>query len=162
MTALVAVAAAGVSATRAGALCSDWQAANNTVARQHNVDNFIPHRTAISPPNLQVRSVITIRLEMGINRVGMAAVHVHESRKGAFMKNVNPEHAEGGIARAIEQETAKLPSDWFLWAACGAIATSLTLRIAGQKHAANFVGEWAPTILILGLYNKIVKVMGSD
>jgi hypothetical protein len=78
------------------------------------------------------------------------------------MKNVNPDHTEGPVARAIEQETAKLPSDLFLWAALGAIATSLTLRIAGQKHAANFIGEWAPTILILGMYNKLVKVMGSD
>ena len=78
------------------------------------------------------------------------------------MNELNPEHKEGPVARAIEQETAKLPSDWFLWAAGGAIAAALTLRIAGQKHAANFVGEWAPTILILGLYNKMVKVMGSD
>jgi hypothetical protein len=27
---------------------------------------------------------------------------------------------------------------------------------------ANFVGQWAPTFLILGLYNKIVKIAGSD
>ena len=73
------------------------------------------------------------------------------------MKNQNPEHSEGPVARAIEQETARLPSDWFLWAAFGAIGTSLTLRIAGQKDAANFIGEWAPTILILGMYSKIVK-----
>ena len=25
-----------------------------------------------------------------------------------------------------------------------------------------FVGQWAPTFLILGLYNKLVKVAGSD
>ena len=29
------------------------------------------------------------------------------------------EHTEGPVARAIEQETAQLPSDMFLWAACG-------------------------------------------
>jgi hypothetical protein len=27
------------------------------------------------------------------------------------------EHAEGTVARTIEQQTAKLPSDFFLWAA---------------------------------------------
>jgi len=32
----------------------------------------------------------------------------------------------------------------------------------GRKVERNFVGQWAPTILILGLYNKIVKVAGSD
>jgi hypothetical protein len=32
----------------------------------------------------------------------------------------------------------------------------------GQRHNALFVGQWAPTFLILGLYNKLVKVAGSD
>ena len=73
-----------------------------------------------------------------------------------------PEHEEGTIARAIEQQTAKLPSDTFLWLAGGSIATSLTLKLMGRDKDALFVGQWAPTFLILGLYNKIVKVMGSD
>jgi hypothetical protein len=72
------------------------------------------------------------------------------------------DHAEGVVARSIEQQTAKLPSDTFLWAAIGAITTSLTLQIAGKQHASQFVGQWAPTLLILGLYNKLVKQLGSD
>jgi hypothetical protein len=75
---------------------------------------------------------------------------------------MNPSYAEGPVAKSIEQQTAKLPSDWFLWAAVGSIATSLTLQITGQKHASTFVGQWAPTFLILGLYNKLVKQHGSD
>jgi hypothetical protein len=75
---------------------------------------------------------------------------------------VNPTHAEGPVAKSIEQQTAKLPSDWFLWAALGSIATSLTLQMSGNKHASTFVGQWAPTFLILGLYNKLVKQLGSD
>ena len=71
------------------------------------------------------------------------------------------EHAEGKVARTIEQQTAKLPSDTFLWAAFGSIGLSLTLEMMGKQQAANFVGHWAPTFLILGLYNKIVKVAGS-
>jgi hypothetical protein len=73
-----------------------------------------------------------------------------------------PEHSEGVVARTIEQQTAKLPSDVFLWLAAGSIATSATLKIMGRSHDALFVGQWAPTFLILGLYNKIVKVLGSD
>lgn len=73
-----------------------------------------------------------------------------------------PEHQEGIVARAIEEQTAKLPSDTFLWLAGGAIAASLTLKIMGQDKTALFVGQWAPTFLILGLYNKLVKVAGSD
>ena len=72
------------------------------------------------------------------------------------------EHREGKVARSIEQQTAKLPSDVFLWAAFGAIGASLALQIASKEHAATFVGHWAPTLLILGVYNKIVKLQGSD
>ena len=72
------------------------------------------------------------------------------------------EHREGAVARTIEQQTAKLPSDTFLWAAIGSIAGSLTLMIMGHEKKANFVGQWAPTLLILGLYNKMVKLHGSE
>ena len=72
------------------------------------------------------------------------------------------EHSEGTIARSIEQQTAKLPSDVFLWAAVSAIAGSAVLQIAGKKQVSSFIGEWVPTLLIFGLYNKIVKILGSD
>ncbi|HEX8297485.1 MAG TPA: hypothetical protein VF593_14360 [Chthoniobacteraceae bacterium] len=72
------------------------------------------------------------------------------------------EHREGPVARAIEKQTAKLPSDTFLWAALGSIALSLTLKISGHRHDALFVGQWAPTFLLLGIYNKLVKLHGSD
>ena len=72
------------------------------------------------------------------------------------------EHAEGQLARTIEEQTAKLPSDTFLWAAIGAISTSVTLQLMGKQHASLFVGQWAPTLLILGLYNKLVKQLGHD
>ena len=42
------------------------------------------------------------------------------------------------------------------------IATSLILKLLDRHHEALFVGQWAPTILILGLYNKLVKQHGSD
>ena len=29
-------------------------------------------------------------------------------------------------------------------------------------HLSLFVGQWAPTLLVLGLYNKMVKTMGSE
>jgi len=71
-------------------------------------------------------------------------------------------HTEGKVAKTIEQQTAKLPSDFFLWAAIGSIVTSLTLQTMGKREQSLFVGQWAPTFLILGLYNKLVKVAGSD
>lgn len=78
------------------------------------------------------------------------------------MSNHPHAHKEGPVAYAIEQQTAKLPSDVFLWAAMASIGTSLLLKIFGHTHKALFVGQWVPTLLILGLYNKIVKELGSD
>jgi len=73
-----------------------------------------------------------------------------------------PEQEEGIVARTIEQQTAKLPSDLFLWLALGTMACSSTLRVMGKTHESLFVGQWAPMFLILGLYNKMVKLLGSD
>ena len=72
------------------------------------------------------------------------------------------EHREGTVARTIEQQTAKLPSDLFLWAALGSIGASLVLMLTGNEKKANFVGQWAPTFLTLGMYNKMVKLHGSE
>ncbi len=69
---------------------------------------------------------------------------------------------EGRLGRTIERQTAKLPADLFLWAAIGSIGGSLALRVAGKSHAANWIGEWAPTFLILGLYNKMMRLQGSE
>lgn len=69
---------------------------------------------------------------------------------------------EGPVARSIENVTSHLPSDVFLWAAAGSITASLALKLTGRDQASLFVGQWAPTFLILGLYNKLVKVAGHD
>ena len=71
-------------------------------------------------------------------------------------------HREGVLAKTIEKQTAKLPSDTFLWLALGSIAASLTLKTLGRRNDALFVGQWAPTFLVFGVYNKLVKQLGSD
>jgi hypothetical protein len=78
------------------------------------------------------------------------------------MPNRNPEHREGTIAKILEEQTAKIPSDVYLWAAVGTMALSLGLFLTKQKHASIFFGQWAPSLLIIGLYNKLVKVEGHD
>lgn len=88
-------------------------------------------------------------------------------------------YREGPIARKIESRTAKLPSDLFLWAAGASVIASLAFEIIGMaserrsrftrhEHSksseplAGFIGMWVPSLLLLGLYNKLVKVAGSD
>ena len=69
---------------------------------------------------------------------------------------------EGKIANAIESKTAHLPSELFLIAAGGSIATALALKISGRDKDALFVGQWAAPFLLLGIYNKMVKMFGTD
>ena len=76
--------------------------------------------------------------------------------------NLNPQHREGPVAKTIEEQTAKLPSDIFLWASLGSIGASLALQLMGKKHTSQFLGQWVAPFLLLGLYNKIVKVEGHD
>ncbi len=72
------------------------------------------------------------------------------------------EHAEGSLTRAIEQHTAKVPSDFFLFAAMGAMGLSLYFHLTDRPNESRFVGMWAPTILTMGVYNKVVKVFGPQ
>ena len=69
---------------------------------------------------------------------------------------------EGPVARNIEQYTAQVPSDVFLWMAVGVMGASAVMQMTGKKDGSLFVGQWVPTLLIFGLYNKLVKQLGSD
>ena len=71
-------------------------------------------------------------------------------------------HSEGPVATAIETQTAKLPSDVFLWAAIGSMGVALALQLTGKKPASLFIGQWAAPFLLFGVYNKIVKTVGTD
>jgi hypothetical protein len=76
--------------------------------------------------------------------------------------NFNPEYKEGPVAAAIEQYTAKIPSDIFLWAALGSMAISATLKVMKKDEEALFVGQWPAPFLLLGLYNKLIKMEGFN
>lgn len=69
---------------------------------------------------------------------------------------------EGKVTVAIEKQTSKIPSGFYMAAALAAIAASLTLKCMGRKHTSLFVGQWVAPFLIIGLYNKIVKTEGHD
>ena len=76
--------------------------------------------------------------------------------------NFNPQHKEGPVAREIEEQTAKIPSDVFLWSSIASMGVSLALQIAGKRHTSLFIGQWAAPFLLLGIYNKLVKQLGHD
>lgn len=58
----------------------------------------------------------------------------------------------------VEEQTKKVPNLLFLGIAGAAIAASAALTLSKRPQLGNFIGLWVPSILILGLYNKMVKV----
>jgi hypothetical protein len=69
---------------------------------------------------------------------------------------------EDSFTGAIEAKTSKVPSSAYLLAAVGCMVASATCKIMGEDHWSLFIGQWAPAILIMGVYNKQVKQHGSD
>ncbi len=66
---------------------------------------------------------------------------------------------EGTTTRQIEVQTAKLQSINWLGFAVGSMFVSAALEFVFKKRVlGNFVGLWAPCFMLIGIYNKIVKV----
>lgn len=71
------------------------------------------------------------------------------------------EHAEGSMTRLIEQQTARVPSDFFLFVSLCAMTASFVLEVTGRRRASRFIGMWPGPLLTMGVYNKVVKLMGQ-
>jgi len=102
-------------------------------------------------------------------QMGNASSTAFGQQKTGLGSTMAPDHGvgshqcgEGPLARVIEEQTARIPSDTWLWAAGFSVALSLAYQARGENHKALFVGQWAQTLLLLGVYNKIVKLHGSE
>ena len=69
---------------------------------------------------------------------------------------------EDQFTKTFESYTAAVPSSAYLAAAIGAMGLSLACQVAGRGKWGNFIAQWVPTWLIIGLYNKLVKLEGHD
>ena len=74
----------------------------------------------------------------------------------------NNKSQEGNATVAVEKKTSKVPSMIYLGAGLSALAASACMMLRGRKSTALLVGQWAAPLLIMGLYNKIVKTEGHD
>lgn len=70
------------------------------------------------------------------------------------------EHREGPLTRMLEQQAAKIPSDVFLFLALGSMGAALLLELYGKRETGRFIGMWPAPLLVMGVYNKLVKVIG--
>lgn len=69
---------------------------------------------------------------------------------------------EGTITVAVENRTSRIPSMAYLIGGLGALALSTGLMLCGRRRASIVVGQLASPLLIMGLYNKLVKIQGHD
>lgn len=74
----------------------------------------------------------------------------------------SPKPTEDEFTKTIEEYTASIPSSAYLGVAVGAMGLSLLCQVAGRGKWGNFIAQWVPTWLIIGLYNKMVKIEGHD
>ncbi len=73
--------------------------------------------------------------------------------------NAREEIHEGPSTRMIEEQTAKIPSiTYFNLAVASMVLSAVTGILFGRRSLGNFFGLWAPSLLVMGVYNKIVKI----
>ena len=70
------------------------------------------------------------------------------------------QRTEDQFTKTIESYTAAVPSSAYLGVAIGAMGLSLVCEVVGKGKWGNFIAQWVPTWLIIGLYNKLVKLEG--
>ena len=75
---------------------------------------------------------------------------------------MEPRPTEDQFTKSIETYTAAVSSSAYLAVAIGAMGLSLACQVAGRGKWGNFVAQWVPTWLIIGLYNKLIKLEGHD
>jgi hypothetical protein len=75
---------------------------------------------------------------------------------------MEPRPTEDKFTKTIESYTAAVPSTGYLAVAIGAMGLSLACQVAGRGKWGNFIAQWVPTWLVIGLYNKLVKLEGHD
>jgi hypothetical protein len=70
---------------------------------------------------------------------------------------------EERMTRVTKRETPDVSSLVYLALAGGAVALSLGLALSKKKKGwANFVGQWVPTILLFGMYDKVIKSQAAE
>jgi hypothetical protein len=66
------------------------------------------------------------------------------------------------VDRFAEKVSSIAPSNGFVIAALASIAVSAYFQLRGKRQLSLFIGEWAPSFLLFGIFNKLTKTLGSD
>ena len=67
------------------------------------------------------------------------------------------------IVQAIEERTARIPAISFMGLAVGSMVLSAALEVfSKRKEYGKFVGLWAPSFLMMGIYNKLLHLESPE
>ncbi len=67
--------------------------------------------------------------------------------------------SDNQFTKAVESFTQQVPAQTYFTAAVSSVAVSALLAAFTQrKSLANFVGLWAPTLLMMSIYKKLVEI----
>jgi hypothetical protein len=81
-----------------------------------------------------------------------------ETQQTSLSRSENVENLQEP-SHILAAKVDALSPNMFLAGAAASIAFSLFLRITGRRYDAQFVGQWAPTLLLLGLYTREGRTM---
>ncbi len=74
-------------------------------------------------------------------------------------KKLSSEYPSEIPNEVVEGQTKKIPNLVFLGLAGASLVGSAFLTFGRKQETwGNFVGLWVPTIMLLGIYNKVVKL----
>lgn len=65
---------------------------------------------------------------------------------------------QGQCHGSLERTYAGINPEFFLWAAGFSVLASALTQATGKKEESNFIGHWAPTFLLLGIYSKLDRM----
>jgi hypothetical protein len=77
------------------------------------------------------------------------------------LQTETPQRREHRLIKSVKEYTASMPSSAYLGVAAGAMILSLVCERSGRNKWANFIAQWVPFCLIVGVY-KLVKLEGYD
>ncbi len=69
---------------------------------------------------------------------------------------------KGQTATGLEKVASKITSGGYMSLALGSLALSAAIAaFSKRKSMANFVGLWVPTLMLVGIYNKLTQTEDS-
>ncbi len=67
------------------------------------------------------------------------------------------------VVQSIGETTSKIPPIGFMGLAVGSMVLSAALEVfSKRKEYGNFVGLWAPSFLMMGIYAKLSRLVPSE